>query len=334
MHIKAGMKMNKKLIGIDIGGTTVKIAFLAWNGDIITKWEIPTRTENKGEHILTDIATSIKAKIAELGLAITDFQGAGVGVPGPVQLNIGYLPIAVNLGGFGDLNINDALGALLGLPVITDNDANVAALGEMWLGSGDGSDNVVVYTLGTGVGGGIIVNGQIISGFSGAGGEVGHMPIVPEGDEFNFACNCGAHGCLETVCSATGVVRVANKLLAKNPDTTSALRQIESLTAKDVFDAAKNDDAIALEVVDIFGRTLAKGMELLSVTVNPSVYVIGGGVSRAGDILIEAVKKHFGSNIFNPAVKNVEIKFAKLGNDAGVIGAARHARGLINYDNK
>jgi len=322
--------MNKKLIGIDIGGTTVKIAFLSWDGEIIKKWEIPTRTENKGEYILSDIAQSIKTEIANLGLTIEHFQGAGVGVPGPVQLNVGYLPIAVNLGGFGDLNINDELGALLSLPVITDNDANVAALGEMWLGSGDGSDNVVVYTLGTGVGGGIIVNGQIVSGFSGAGGEIGHMPIIAEDNELCFACNCGAKGCLETVCSATGVVRVAQHLLEKET-TASTLRTLDTITAKDVFDAAKAEDAIAQQVVDIFGKYLAKGMELLSVTVNPSVYVIGGGVSKAGNILLEAVKKHFGSNIFNPAIKNVDIKFARLGNDAGVIGAARHARSLVSY---
>ena len=324
--------MKKKLIGIDLGGTTVKLAILDWEGEILHKWEIPTRIENAGENILPDIAQSINEKLAEFGYEKDEFQGVGVGVPGPVQLQVGYLPIAVNLGGFGDRNINKELGALLELPVITDNDANVAALGEMWKGSGDGADNVVFYTLGTGVGGGIVVNGQIISGFAGAGGEIGHMAIVPETSEFCYHCNCGAQGCVETVCSATGIVRVAKHLLGKS-EAPSTLRDIDNFSAKDVFDEARNGDSLALEVVDIFGKTLAKSLELLSVTVNPSIFVLGGGVSRAGEILLEAVKKHYGTNVFVSAHRGVEIRLAVLGNDAGVIGAARHARGLVRYDN-
>ena len=323
--------MKKYAFGVDIGGTTIKIGLFETTGKLLAKWEIPTNTANKGESILSDIATSIHEKIAEMGLTITDFKAAGVGVPGPVQLKVGYLPIAVNLGGFGDVNINEALGKLLGLPVITDNDANVAALGEMWLGSADGSDNVVFFTLGTGVGGGIITNGQIISGFSGAGGEIGHMPIVPLDSELCFACNCGAKGCLETICSATGVVRIAKYHLAKSSEVPTILTN-ENITAKSVFDAAKENDALALRIVDTFGQYLAQSLELLSVVINPEVFVIGGGVSQAGTILIDAVQKHYGSNIFASAVKNVNIVLAKLGNDAGVIGAARHARGLFIYE--
>lgn len=323
--------VNKRLIGIDIGGTTIKIAFLSWEGEVLAKWEIPTNTANKGASILSDIATSIHEKIAGMGLTIADFKAAGVGVPGPVQLKVGYLPIAVNLGGFGDVNINEELGKLLGIPVITDNDANVAALGEMWLGSADGSDNVVFFTLGTGVGGGIITNGQIISGFSGAGGEIGHMPIVPLDSELCFACNCGAEGCLETVCSATGVVRIAEYYLEKNSEIPTSLTK-GNITAKSIFDAAKENDILALQIVDTFGRYLAQSLELLSVVINPEVFVIGGGVSQAGTILIDAIQKYYGTNIFASAVKNVNIVLAKLGNDAGVIGAARHARGLFIYE--
>jgi ROK family protein (putative glucokinase) len=318
--------MEKKLIGIDIGGTTIKIAILEWEGKIIAKWELPTRTENKGENILTDIVESIETKLTELDLTKADIHAAGVGVPGPVQLNVGYLPIAVNLGGWGDLNINDALSKLLELPVITDNDANVAALGEMWQGSGDGATNVVFITLGTGVGGGIIVDGKIISGCNGAGGEIGHMPIVAETDEHYYQCNCSASGCVETVCSATGIVRIAQKYLAKNLATTTL--DINTVTSKMVFDAAQENDVVALKVIDTFAKYLAKALNLLSVTVNPKVFVIGGGVSQAGDLLINNIQKYFGENIFPSAVVGVEIKMAVLGNDAGVIGAAKHAKEL------
>ncbi|MGL5042077.1 MAG: ROK family glucokinase [Culicoidibacterales bacterium] len=319
--------MKKKLIGIDIGGTTIKIAFLAWNGEIISKWEIPTDISNKGLRILNDIKESINQKIVDLSMSKTDFHAVGVGVPGPVQLNVGYLPIAVNLGGFGGFNVNDELSALLDLPVITDNDANVAALGEMWMGSGEGSDNVVFLTLGTGVGGGIITNGQIISGFSGAGGEIGHMPIIPALDPLHVTCNCGARGCLETVCSATGIIRIAEYYLGLNVDANSLLLA-HNLSAKAIFDAAKQDDPVALKVVDHFAKYLAVALELLTVIVNPEVFVIGGGVSNAGKMLLDAVTKHYGENIFLAATKNVSIVIAKLGNDAGVIGAARHARGI------
>lgn len=323
--------MKKNLIGIDLGGTTVKIAFLTWDGDIIEKWEIPTRTENNGEHILSDIVASIEEHVANRGISLDDFHAAGVGVPGPVQLNVGYLPVAVNLGGFGDININDTLGQMLNLPVITDNDANVAGVGEMWKGSGDGADNVVFITLGTGVGGGIVTEGHIISGFSGAAGEIGHMPIMDKESPYYYKCNCGASGCVETVCSATGIVRVAKQLL-EQPGVSSSLLDATEVSAKKVLDAAKAGDAIALEVVDVFSATLARTMELLSVISNPEIFIIGGGVSKAGDFLIENIMKHYGTNIFPNAVRNVEVKEAKLGNDAGVYGAARHARGIAAHE--
>ncbi|GBU10962.1 glucokinase [Erysipelotrichaceae bacterium] len=323
--------MKKRLIGIDVGGTTIKIAFLTWSGEIISKWEIPTNTVNKGENILTDISESIKQKIVDLSMNLADFHAAGVGVPGPVQLNVGYLPEAVNLGGFGGFNVNDTLSVLLGIPVITDNDANVAAIGEMWLGGGGGADNIAFYTLGTGVGGGLITNGQIISGFSGAGGEIGHMPIVTPDDPLYIKCNCKATGCLETVCSATGIVRIGMYYLENNNGHKTCLHR-DDLTAKTIFDAAKKDDILALKIVDRFAQYLGKSLELLSVTINPEVFVIGGGVSNAGEILITAVEKYYGTNIFPATTKNVSIVSARLGNDAGVIGAAKHARGVSVYE--
>lgn len=321
--------MHKKLIGIDIGGTTTKIAFVSWDGQVISQWEIPTRIEQKGRYILSDIATSIEDKLAVLSLSIADFHGAGVGIPGPVQLAVGYLPVAVNLGGFGDINVNDVLSDLLGLPVLTDNDGNVAALGEMWRGCAEGATNIVFFTLGTGVGGGIIVDDHIVSGFSGSGGEVGHMPIIPATDELYFDCNCGAKGCVETVCSATGIVRVAKHYLPRYPQ--SVLQQ-ELISVETIFAAAKKQDELALLVVDKLGYYLAKSFELLSVIVNPEMFVIGGGVSKAGAQLLPAITKHYGTNIFPTAIANVELRIATLENNAGVIGAARHARGIARYD--
>lgn len=328
--------MKKKIIGIDIGGTTIKIAFLSWDGTILVKWEIPTRKEEKGRYILEDIAKAIEEKMEHVALTKDDFHAVGVGVPGPVQLQVGYLPIAVNLGGFGDVNINDALGDLLGIPVITDNDANVAALGEMWLGSGEGEPNLVMFTLGTGVGGGIIVNSQIVSGFSGSGGEIGHIPIVEPDDDVYVKCNCGAYGCIETVSSANGVVRVAEYYLAHESTQKSILREEtgKSLTSESIYRAAQLGDTIALKTVHYAAKYLAKAMNILSVTVNPSCFIIGGGVSKSGDFLLHLIQEYYGKNIFSSAVENVDVVIASLGNDAGVIGAAYHARSIHTYGKK
>lgn len=308
--------MANYLFGVDVGGTTVKMGLFDKDGNVIEKWEIPTRTENGGEKILPDIADSIKAKLSEKGIAKEDVIGAGVGVPGPVDGN-GIVHRAVNLG-WGEMDLKKELTALLdGMRVEGGNDANVAALGEMWKGGGQGHQNLVAVTLGTGVGGGIIINGEIVTGATGAGGEIGHIHVE---DEETEACGCGNFGCLEEYASATGITRLANRALAKS-DKDSVLRQGE-VSAKTVFDAVKAGDELAIEIAQRFGDYLGKGLGVIAGVINPEIFVIGGGVSKAGEVLFDYIKPSFEKTVFH-GCKNVIFALATLGNDAGIYGAAR-----------
>lgn len=270
--------MANYVFGIDVGGTSVKCGLFQTDGTLLEKWEIPTRTENGGSEILPDIAKSVKAKMAEKGIAADDVAGVGIDVPGPVN-DKGELSIAVNLNwGYKNIvkELSDELG---GMAVKAANDANAAALGEMWAGGGKGSKNLVMVTLGTGVGGGIIVDGKIVAGAHGAGGEVGHACVDPEEEA---VCNCGNHGCLEQMTSATGIVRLAKKYLASH-DTPSSLRERgETISAKAVFDALKEGDAAAEAIVQEFSEYLGRALAVFACVVDPEVIVVGGGVSKAG----------------------------------------------------
>lgn len=307
--------MSQFVFGVDIGGTTVKLGIFETDGTLIDKWEIPTRTANGGEAILPDVAESIKGKMQEKGIEKSAVAGVGVGVPGPVDAD-GVVHVAVNLG-WGVFNVNETLSGLLdGMEVKAGNDANVAALGEMWKGGGQGYKNMVAVTLGTGVGGGIIINGEILSGSNGAGGEIGHIHVEDVEDE---CCGCKNKGCLEQYASATGVVRLAKRKLMG--DDESILRDGE-LSAKAVFDAVKAGDKIAIWVAQQFGYYLGKGLSAIAAVVNPEAFVIGGGVSKAGEILFEYIKPYYNSYVFH-ASRNVDFKLATLGNDAGIYGAAK-----------
>jgi len=308
--------MKKYAFGVDIGGTTCKIGFFETAGVLIDKWEIHTDTTNGGENILPDVAQAIDNKLAQEGISKSDVQGVGVGVPGPVTSD-GVVNRCVNLG-WGVVNVSDVLGRLTGLEVKVGNDANVAALGEMWQGGAKGSKDVIVVTLGTGVGGGVIVDGKIVAGFNGAGGEIGHITV--NNDEIE-ACNCGQYGCLEQYASATGVVRMAKRKLAKTSDET-ALRKYEPLTAKDVFDEAKAGDEIAVSLVDEVGEILGSALSNMACVVNPEIIVIGGGVSKAGSILTDAIQKHYQETAFF-ACRDAKFALAQLGNDAGMYGCVQ-----------
>ena len=308
--------MKQYAFGVDVGGTTCKIGFFETNGTILDKWEIKTNTENNGDSILSDIAQAVDNKLAQEGISKSDVQGIGIGVPGPVN-GEGTVFRCVNLG-WGVLNVAEALRELTGLNVKVGNDANVAALGEAWKGGAAGSTDVVMVTLGTGVGGGIIVNGQMVTGHNGAGGEIGHITVSKSEIE---PCNCGQYGCLEQYASATGIVRVARRKLAKSQEET-VLRTNENLTAKDIFDAAKAGDDIAIQLVDEVCGILGGALSNISAVVNPEVIVIGGGVSKAGSILIENVQKHFIETSFH-ACRDTKFALAKLGNDAGMYGCVK-----------
>lgn len=308
--------MSAWCFGIDLGGTSVKCALFQTDGTVEEKWEIKTRVEDEGKGILPDIAKTILAKMEERKIAQEDVAGVGIGIPGPVDEN-GEIPCAVNLH-WGRKNIEKELSDLTGLVVKAGNDANVAALGEMWKGGGQGSKNLILVTLGTGVGGGIIVNEKMVTGAHGAGGEIGHASVEMDEEE---ACNCGNKGCLEQYASATGITRLARRTMAFSQEE-SVLRGMENVTAKDVFDAYKDGDALAAKVVDQFARYLGNALAIFSCVADPDVIVIGGGVSKAGQVLIDCVEKYFRQYAFT-ACKDTKIKLATLGNDAGIYGAAK-----------
>jgi glucokinase len=307
--------MEQFIFGIDIGGTTVKCGLFTSTGDLLDKWEITTDRTNHGENVPRDIANAVNAKIQEKFIERESVLGIGMGIPGPV-LDDGTVLQCPNLG-WGTMNVAQIMNDLTGFKIKAGNDANVAALGEMWKGGGRGYDSCVMITLGTGVGGGIILDGNILCGSNGAAAEIGHIIVNPDEED---VCGCGGHGHLEQYASATGIVRMAKKALAKGVETS--LNSFETLTAKDIFDEAKKGDTVALELVDTLGKYLALALSHVSASVDPQAYVVGGGVSRAGAILIDAIKKHYNNNIMK-ALQNKEFKLAELGNDAGIYGAAR-----------
>ena len=307
--------MKKYCFGVDVGGTSVKIGLFDVEGNILEKWEIPTRTAHNGEAILPDIAQALAEKQEERGIDKLEVVGVGVGAPGPIDKD-GMVYEAVNLG-WGVFSLKETLEELCGLPVRAGNDANVAALGEMWKGGGQGYRNLVLVTLGTGVGGGIIINGEILNGATGAGGEIGHIHIE---DNEETPCNCGNLGCLEQYASATGVVRLANRVLRETTED-SVLRQGE-ISAKAVFDAVKDGDAVAVKIAESFGEYLGKGLAAIAGVVNPEAFVIGGGVSKAGEILFQFIEKKKKKYVFHGS-RDAKFKLATLGNDAGICGAAK-----------
>ena len=302
--------------GIDVGGTTVKCGLFQIDGTLVEKWEIPTRTEDKGENILPDVAETILSKMSEKAIDKKDVAGVGIGIPGPINSD-GVVCCAVNLH-WGYKEVAKELGGFTGLPAKAGNDANVAALGEAWKGAAAGARNVILVTLGTGVGGGIIVEGRIVAGHHGAGGEIGHANICHEETE---SCNCGNQGCLEQYASATGIVRLAKKALASSQEE-SVLRNKEALEAKDVLDAFKAGDSLACRVMDEVGEKLGGALAVFATVVDPEAIVIGGGVSKAGQPLIDCIQKHYKKYAFS-LCKDVPMAIASLGNDAGIYGAAK-----------
>ena len=304
--------------GIDLGGTTVKIAYFDENGTMLEKWEIPTVTENEGKQILPDIARSIRCFIDAHNIADTAILGLGIGVPGPVD-GKGVVNKCINLG-WGVFNIAEELSRLTGFPVKAGNDANVAALGEYWKGGGKGCENMVFVTLGTGVGGGIVIGGNLLHGSHGSGAEIGHMVLDPRE---TVRCNCGKCGCVEQYCSATGIARLARQALAESSEASS-LRELENVTAKDVFDAGKSGDAVALKILDRFYDYMGQFLGSLCSAVDPEVVVLGGGVSKAGQVLIDGVEPYFHKYVFH-AASGARFALASLFNDAGSYGAFKLA---------
>lgn len=310
------MNMKEYGFGVDVGGTTCKLGFFKTDGTLLDKWEIVTDTSNNGANILKDITDAIYEKMAENNITKDDVQGIGVGVPGAVTPD-GVVNRCVNLG-WGVVPIEKDLAEISGMKVRAANDANIAALGEAWIGGGKGCDSVVMVTLGTGIGGGIVINNQIITGHHGAAGEIGHIVVNP--DEI-LECNCGNHGCIEQYASATGIVRLAKRHMDRS-QKASPIRDIADLTAKDVFDYAKKKDELSVEIVETVCGLLGKLIAKICNVVNPEIVLIGGGVSKAGNIIIENMMEDFTSEVFH-ASKDTKIALATLGNDAGIYGGLR-----------
>lgn len=307
--------MAKYIYGVDLGGTTVKMGLFTVEGELLSKWEIPTRKEASGVNILPDIADSIRDNMKSHDITEADVEGIGIGVPGPVD-NSGVIHGAANLG-WGEFSVKETMERALNIRTVVGNDANVAALGEMWAGGAQGYSNVVMVTLGTGVGGGVIVDGKIVNGATGAGGEIGHLHV---NDDEEDVCGCGNKGCLEQYSSATGCVRIAKKKLAEL-NQPSSLRD-KDIAAKDIFDAMKLGDGIAIEVGKVYGEYLGRGLAMVSAVVNPEVFCIGGGVAKAGQIVIDYLKPSYDKYAFR-GCRDVAFTLATLGNDAGIYGSAK-----------
>ncbi len=310
--------MEKYVFGIDIGGTFIKTGLIGTDGKLLDMWKFPTRLEDNGSLILDDIAGKIREVMGEKGLTAEQILGTGMGVPGPTGAD-GTVYECVNLG-WGVFNVEQEMSARTGFPAKAVNDADAAALGEMWMGGGKGYTDMVVITLGTGVGAGIILNGRIAFGADGAAGEVGHFPMNEDETE---PCSCGNYGCLEQYASASGVARMAKEyLLGHDDETVLSGKDPEEITSVDVFDAARSGDAVAQKLVDGFGKEMGKALAYIACVVDPQIFVIGGGLSNAGEIVIDAIRKHYRHYAFH-ACRETEFALATLGNRAGIYGAAR-----------
>ena len=311
--------MKPYAFGVDIGGTAIKLGLFQGDGILLEKWQIPTRTQEKGSFVLPDVLDAVRGCMDKNGIAWDDVEGIGMGVPGPVG-DDGTVFGCVNLG-WDVFNVRAKLLQLepaLGKARVS-NDVNAATLGELWKGGAQGRHSAFLVTLGTGIGGGLVINDEIINGVNGGAGEIGHFCVEPGETE---RCKCGGHGCLEQYCSATGLLRQAKKALAENPDTVSVMKSIADLTAKDVCDAAKAGDTLALDLLDRLGQRLGWALTAAAGTADPEVFVIGGGLSNAGEILLEKIEFYYRKYAFH-AFRNTPFVLAKLGNDAGIYGCAK-----------
>ena len=311
--------MSNFIFGVDIGGTTVKLGLFTGEGELLSDWEIKTRTENNGANILPDITAAIFQKLESEHIAKEEVGGIGLTAPGPV-LKDGTINGAVNIG-WGRFNLSKALSDLTGFKVISGNDANVAALGELWKGGGMGYSDIMMVTFGTGLGGGLILNGKIHTGANGAAAEIGHIPFVEYEDEPD-ECGCGKRGCLEQYTCASGAVHVANRYLADHPEEKCGLRDIPDFTAKDIFDLAKAKDKTACKIAERIYHNIGRGMAMISAVTDIEAFVFGGGMSKAGQMLIDGVKRYYVKYAF-PPTRNADFVLATLGNKAGIYGAAK-----------
>lgn len=318
--------MKDKIIGIDLGGTSAKMAIVSLKGEILEKWTVSTNILEDGIHIVPNLIESLEERIELYKMSAADFLGIGMGSPGKVDADTKTVIGAYNLNWSTLREIGKAFEKAFDIPFYIENDANIAALGEQWKGAGEGALDCVTVTLGTGVGGGVVVNGQLVRGATGTAGEIGHLTIDTQGQ---FDCTCGKKGCLETVASATGIMHLARHFALEYVGDSIVKARIDDgseVTSKDIFDAAKEGDYFGLQVVDRFAHYLGLACSHLANSLNPSKIVLAGGVAQAGEFLLDKVNEQFIEYCF-PQIRNKEtLVLAQLGNDAGIMGAAQLVR--------
>ena len=303
------------IFGVDIGGTEIKTGVFSHDCKLLEKWTVKTDLSERGRHIIPSVAKNISDYIKQNRIDVENVTGIGLGIPGPVSKK-GHVEKCVNLHWE---NFNPVKELSIYFPnclIKAGNDANVAALGEYVKGAGKDASSMMLITLGTGVGGGIILNGKLLPGSHGLAGEIGHVAVGDEPEK----CNCGNQGCIDQSASATGIVRKAKRFL-ENSEEPSRLREFEELTAKDVCDCARECDPLAQKILEKCMYPLGKGMACFSLAFDPEVYVISGGVSAAGEILLDPIRKSYEENMYLTN-EGADIRLAKLGNDAGITGAA------------
>jgi glucokinase len=308
--------MEQVCLGIDVGGTAVKAGIFTAKGELLQKWEFATKKTEDGKDLVRDVAESVMREADRLHIEKANIIGIGIGLPGPIRQDGEVLDLT-NLGR-GYFNVEAELERLTGVKAKAGNDANVAALGEQWKGGGQGYNSMVLVTLGTGVGGGIILNGSILAGSNGSAGEIGHIFVEKEETD---VCGCGKSGCLEQYASATGIVRMARNFISKSSEP-SKLRQEKQIDAKVIFDCAREKDALALAIVEKACSYLGIALAQVAQVVDPEAFVIGGGVSKAGTILTHTIQKYYNRHVMQ-SLKDKKFELAKLGNDAGIYGAAK-----------
>ena len=309
-------------IGIDLGGTNIAAGIVDENGNILKKYSTPTLAHRTFEEIVKDMADCCKKLINESEIDISDISAIGIGSPGAIDNKNGTVIYAGNLG-WKDAPLKEELQKYINLPVNIENDANAAAYGEYFI-YGNGISDFIFITLGTGIGGGIIIDGKIYRGFNGAGAELGHNTLIYGGE----MCNCGKRGCWEVYGSVTGLINQTNAAIEKNPDSLMAKLKIErgEVNGRTAFDAAKQGDKAAQAIVKQYLEYVADGICSMVNIFEPEVLLIGGGISKEGAYLLDPIREYCEANYFCKTIRQTKLGIAKLGNDAGIIGAALAAR--------
>jgi len=310
--------MEKCIIGVDLGGTNIKAAAVSLDGEVRYHTRLTTEADKGPEVVADRIAQAALDCLENVKDGKKNVLGVGIGSPGPLNLREGIVIFAPNLKGWKNVPLRAMIEKRTGVPCTLENDANAAGAAEQWVGAGKGASSLVLFTLGTGIGGGIVIDGKVLHGYTDIAAEIGHMSLNPDGPK----CGCGMKGCLEAYASATAMVRRMREAIAAGKKSVLAAK-LDTLTAKDICDAALKGDEAATENMEMTGFYLGMGIANIMHIINPEVVVMSGGVTAAGDLLMDPIQRTVRERAFEAARKGVKICWTALGDDAGAIGAAR-----------